>query len=69
MNIRSIKSLKGKKMRKAVFYGHAIPYLEDIEIKGRFIIIEGPMVLAEVHKLNCYPQNLKQMVMPYLMQG
>ena len=42
MNIRSINSLKGKKMRKAVFYGHAIPYLEDIEIKGRFIIIEGP---------------------------
>jgi len=29
-------------MRKAVVYGHAIPYLEDIEIKGRFIVIEGP---------------------------
>ncbi len=28
--------------RKASFYGHAIPYLEDVEIKGRFIIIEGP---------------------------
>jgi dTMP kinase len=42
MNYRSIKSLKGKKMRKAVVYGHAIPYLEDIEIKGRFIVIEGP---------------------------
>jgi len=35
------KSIKGK-MRKAIFYGHAIPYLEDTEIKGKFIIIEGP---------------------------
>src|SRR6476661_34604 len=42
MNFRSIKSLKGKMTRKASFYGHAIPYLEDVEIKGRFIIIEGP---------------------------
>lgn len=42
MNIRTIKSLKGKKLRKTVFYGHAVPYLEDIEIKGRFIVIEGP---------------------------
>ena len=44
MNSRSIRSLKGKgkKMRKGIFYGHAIPYLEDIEIKGRFIVIEGP---------------------------
>ena len=42
MNIRSIKSLKGKKTRKGLFYGHAIPYLENIEIKGRFIVIEGP---------------------------
>lgn len=42
MNYGTIRSLKGKKMRKATFYGHAIPYLEDIEIKGRFIIIEGP---------------------------
>ena len=39
MNIRSIK---GKNIRKGIFYGHAIPYLEDIEIKGRFIVIEGP---------------------------
>jgi len=42
LNFRSIKSLKGKMTRKASFYGHAIPYLEDVEIKGRFIIIEGP---------------------------
>lgn len=42
MNYKSIRSLKGKKMRKAVVYGNAIPYLEDIEIKGRFIVIEGP---------------------------
>lgn len=42
MNNRTIRSLKGKNLRKAEFYGHAIPYLEDIEIKGRFIIIEGP---------------------------
>jgi dTMP kinase len=42
MNYRSIRSLKGKKVRKGTFYGHAIPYLEDIEIKGRFIVIEGP---------------------------
>ena len=40
--MRSTKSLNGKKARKGLFYGHAIPYLEDIEIKGRFIIIEGP---------------------------
>jgi dTMP kinase len=38
MNNKSIKA----KMRKAIFYGHAIPYLEDTEIKGKFIIIEGP---------------------------
>ena len=42
MNIRSIKSLNGKKTRKGRFYGQAIPYLENIEIKGRFIVIEGP---------------------------
>jgi dTMP kinase len=42
MNYRTIKSLKGKNLRKTVFYGHSIPYLEDIEIKGRFIVIEGP---------------------------
>jgi dTMP kinase len=42
LNIRSIKSLQGKKSREAIFYGHAIPYLEGIEIKGRFIVIEGP---------------------------
>jgi dTMP kinase len=42
MNYRSIRSLKGKRVRKGIFYGHAIPYLEDIEIKGRFIVIEGP---------------------------
>lgn len=29
-------------MRKANFYGHAIPYLEQVEIKGKFIVIEGP---------------------------
>jgi dTMP kinase len=42
LNIRSIKSPKGNKTRKAHFYGHAIPYMENIEIKGRFIVIEGP---------------------------
>lgn len=42
MNYRTIGSLKGKKLRKTVFYGHSIPYLEDFEIKGRFIVIEGP---------------------------
>src|SRR4030065_2060880 len=42
MNYKTIRSLKGKKVRKAIFYGPAIPYLEDIEIKGRFIVIEGP---------------------------
>ena len=42
MNIRSIESLKRKKTRKGLFYGHAIPYLENIELKGRFIVIEGP---------------------------
>lgn len=35
-------SLKRKKTRKANFYGHAIPYLEEVEIKGKFIVIEGP---------------------------
>jgi dTMP kinase len=38
MNLNSVKN----RTRKANFYGHAIPYLEDIEIKGKFIIIEGP---------------------------
>jgi len=42
MNYKTIRSLKGKNLRKTVFYGHSIPYLEDIEIKGRFIVIEGP---------------------------
>lgn len=42
MNYRTIRSLKGKNLRKTLFYGHSIPYLEDIEIKGRFIVIEGP---------------------------
>jgi dTMP kinase len=42
LNIRSIESPKRKKSRKGLFYGHAIPYLENIEIKGRFIVIEGP---------------------------
>lgn len=42
MNIRSIESLKRKKTRKGLFYGQAIPYLENIELKGRFIVIEGP---------------------------
>jgi dTMP kinase len=42
MNYKTIRSLRGKKLRKGIFYGHAIPYLEDTEIKGRFIVIEGP---------------------------
>ena len=28
MNNRTIRSLKGKSLRKTEFYGHAIPYLE-----------------------------------------
>src|SRR5579863_2400087 len=28
--------------RKLTFYGEGIPYLRDIEIKGRLIVIEGP---------------------------
>jgi dTMP kinase len=42
LSIRSTKSINGKKTRKGLFYGHAIPYLENIEIKGKFIVIEGP---------------------------
>ena len=42
MSIRSTKSINSKKTRKGLFYGHAIPYLENIEIKGRFIVIVGP---------------------------
>jgi dTMP kinase len=28
--------------RKLTFYGHGIPYVDDSEIKGRLIVIEGP---------------------------
>ena len=28
--------------RRLVFYGHGIPYVDDSEIKGRLIVIEGP---------------------------
>lgn len=28
--------------RKLTFYGEGIPYLQDVEVKGRFIVIEGP---------------------------
>lgn len=28
--------------RTLVFYGHGIPYVDDSEIKGRLIVIEGP---------------------------
>lgn len=28
--------------RKLEFYGHGIPYVDDSEIKGRLIVIEGP---------------------------
>jgi dTMP kinase len=38
----TLQSTKIKKMRKVNFYGHAIPYLEQVEIKGKFIVIEGP---------------------------
>lgn len=38
----NFQSTKIKKMRKVNFYGHAIPYLEQVEIKGKFIVIEGP---------------------------
>src|SRR6478672_557213 len=37
-----MNNLRSKNLRKANFYGHAIPYLEKIEIKGKFIVIEGP---------------------------
>jgi len=37
-----MSSLRSKNLRKGNFYGHAIPYLEKIEIKGKFIVIEGP---------------------------
>jgi len=37
-----MSSLRSKNLRKANFYGHAIPYLEKIELKGKFIVIEGP---------------------------
>jgi len=40
MTTTTMKTLKT--IRKTNFYGHAIPYLEDIEIKGKFIVIEGP---------------------------
>jgi dTMP kinase len=33
---------ESKSLRKVHFYGHAIPYLEGIEIKGKFIVLEGP---------------------------
>jgi len=38
----NLQLTEGKKLRKVHFYGHAIPYLEDVEIKGKFIVIEGP---------------------------
>ncbi len=28
--------------RRLQFYGEGIPYLHDVEIKGRLIVIEGP---------------------------
>src|ERR1044071_1181146 len=59
MNLRSIKSLEGKMMRKAIFYGHAIPYLEDIEIKGRFIIIEGPDASGRSTQIELLSSKLK----------
>ena len=37
-----MSNLRSKNLRKANFYGHAIPYLEKIELKGKFIVIEGP---------------------------
>lgn len=37
-----MSNLRSKNLRKANFYGPAIPYLEKIEIKGKFIVIEGP---------------------------
>jgi ABC-type sugar transport system ATPase subunit len=37
-----MSNLRSKNLRKANFYGHAIPYLEKIEIKGKFIVIGGP---------------------------
>ena len=57
-----MSNLRSKNLRKANFYGHAIPYLEKIEIKGKFIVIEGPDASGRiVHKLNYYLRNLRQM--------
>ena len=28
--------------RKLRFYGHGMPYLKDLEVKGHLIVIEGP---------------------------
>jgi dTMP kinase len=36
------QKLKNLNTRKVKFYGHGIQHLEDIEIKGRLIVIEGP---------------------------
>ena len=59
MNYRTIRSLKGKILRKTVFYGHSIPYLEDIEIKGRFIVIEGPDVSGRSTQIELLSSKLE----------
>jgi len=33
---------KGGGERKLKFYGHGMPYLKDLEVKGHLIVIEGP---------------------------
>jgi dTMP kinase len=38
-NARPIASIGARPME---YYGHSIPYLRETEIKGRFIVIEGP---------------------------
>lgn len=58
-------SLSGSKnLRKVHFYGHAIPYLEGIEIKGKFIVIEGPDNSGRICRLNYFQISLRLMVMP-----
>ena len=36
------QKLKNHSSRKVEFYGHGIAHLQDMEVKGRLIVIEGP---------------------------
>ena len=58
-------SLSGSKnLRKVHFYGHAIPYLEGIEIKGKFIVLEGPDNSGRSTQIELLSKKLEVMVMP-----